>query len=136
GEGGGMSAVLAQGIPIALLVAVLVPGVQQLLRPVHPGRLLAEALSSGFLLLVVGTLLGLPGHWSLLWWAALAVSLAGVAAGTARALRVTGPAPALRAARDARALRTATAAPTVAAGEGEAGPRPGGTAPAHPPEHD
>ncbi|MFC0674451.1 hypothetical protein [Brachybacterium hainanense] len=103
-----MSTVVSLGIPLLLLVSAAVPAIRQMRGPAHPLRLLSEALSSGFLLLVVGGVIGLPGWWGLAWWAVLVLTLLGLGASLRRSLSAGAP----------------TAAPAAAAGPGAIRMRP------------
>lgn len=82
-----MSVALSIVLPLGLMAALIPPAVRQLRGPTHPSRLLAEALTAGFVLLVCTLLVSMPWWLQILWWLVLVTVVAAVAVTTWRSLR-------------------------------------------------
>lgn len=86
-----MSAVLSVALsivlPLGLMAALIPPAVRQLRGPTPPSRLLAEALTAGFVLLVCTLLVSMPWWLQILWWVTLVTVVAAVAVTTWRSLK-------------------------------------------------
>lgn len=85
-----MGVVFSVVLPLGLMAALIPPAVRQLRGPVHPSRVLAEALTAGFVLLVCTLLVSMPWWLQILWWVTLVTVVAAVAVTTWRSLNSAG----------------------------------------------
>lgn len=82
-----MSVALSIVLPLGLMASLIPPAVRQLRSPTPPSRLLAEALTAGFVLLVCTLLVTMPWWLQILWWLVLVTVVTAVAVTTWRSLK-------------------------------------------------